>query len=54
WCCDWVFGLARARSVGRSPHGRTGSRKYPAVRTAETVTFPTVSPQLLTPYPGPR
>jgi hypothetical protein len=41
-----AFSHARARGVGRSPHGRGGSRKYPAAETAETVTFPVVSPQL--------
>jgi hypothetical protein len=38
---------ARARSFGRSPHGRGGSRKYPAVETAETVTILVVSTQVL-------
>ncbi|EFL31823.1 conserved hypothetical protein [Streptomyces viridochromogenes DSM 40736] len=45
---------ARARSIGRSPHGRDGSRKYPAVQTAETVTILAVSPQLQAHHHGPR
>ncbi|EWS91329.1 hypothetical protein SSIG_07274 [Streptomyces filamentosus NRRL 11379] len=58
---DHVFGKccshARARGVGRSPHGPGESRKYPACETAYTVTFPATSPQvpacLSGGFPGP-
>ncbi|RKN45810.1 hypothetical protein D7294_05000 [Streptomyces hoynatensis] len=49
-------GRARARGLGRSPHGRGGSRKYPADAPAQTLTswpclLPPSPPGVLPPPP---